>query len=742
MNRHLALSTLSFALCFAMWGMIGALGPLFRQTFNLTNTQAAFLVVVPVLLGSVARIPAGMFTDRLGGRGVFTVLMVIVAVAAAIVPSLSTYEGLIAGAFVLGLAGASFSVGVGYVSRWTPPDRQGAALGIYGLGTIGQSAAVFLGPLAAQAFGWRNVFYAGSALTLAWAIVFGVFARNAPAGKAPVGIGQMLRLLRTEKLAWALGAFYFLTFGGFVALSVYLPLLLRDQFHLTLGDAGFRTAGFVVLAAVMRPAGGWLSDRIGGSRVLWAVFAGIAPFALLMASPSIVPFTVGALGCAVLLGIGNGGVFKLVPQYFPNNTGAVTGLVGAMGGLGGFFPPLLLGFFRDRFGVIWPGFVLLAAVSGALWKLNANVFLPQRQALEAGMPREVSRRVVQLRAGAFATSMTALLGATIVIGSRNLQNFDAALVIYTFATIFMVWGVAYHYLVWLEKPPTQLYWRRTWDLLRRQGIHGVMLTLNSGVSHIALQTFIARRSRMRWWMHQLIFWGCLLAVVITFPLVFGWVHFRSAPNDQMTYVSYVFGFAAGSFKIRTPLSWTIFHGLDIAAVMVLCGVFLALWRRLRDQGAQAVQSFAMDFFPLILLTAISVTGLAMTASTMWLRGSFYDFLSILHAITVVAGLLYLPFGKFFHIFQRPAQLGVNLYQVEGASDAGANCIRCGQRFASAMHIQDLKTVLRELDFDYALNSHQTWQEVCPVCKRKSLATTQLRLRNAVRATPSRSRTES
>ena len=183
--------------------------------------------------------------------------------------------------------------------------------------------------------------------------------------------------------------------------------------------------------------------------------------------------------------------------------------------------------------------------------------------------------------------------------------------------------------------------------------------MKSGVTHVAFQTFIAKRSHLRWWMHQLIFWGCLLAVAITFPLVFGWVHFRSAPNDQMLYVSYVFGFPVASFKIRTVLSWTIFHGLDIAAVMVLIGIFLALWRRLRDQGAQAVQSFAMDFFPLILLTAISVTGLALTASTMWLRGNFYDFLSI-HAITVVAGLLYLPFGKFFHIFQRPAQLGVKL----------------------------------------------------------------------------------
>jgi MFS transporter, NNP family, nitrate/nitrite transporter len=136
----------------------------------------------------------------------------------------------------------------------------------------------------------------------------------------------------------------------------------------------------------------------------------------------------------------------------------------------------------------------------------------------------------------------------------------------------------------------------------------------------------------------------------------------------------------------------------------------------------------MDFFPLILLTAISVTGLALTASTSWLRGNFYDFLAIVHAITVVAALLYLPFGKFFHIFQRPAQLGVKLYQAVGASGPAAACMRCGEPFAPQMHIDDLKDVLHDLGFDYRMGSKGTWQQVCPPCKRKSLATTQLRLR--------------
>jgi MFS transporter, NNP family, nitrate/nitrite transporter len=187
----------------------------------------------------------------------------------------------------------------------------------------------------------------------------------------------MLALLGRERLAWVLSAFYFLTFGGFVAFSIYLPALLRQEFQLTATDAGFRSAGFVLLATGMHPIGGWLSDRIGGARVLSLVFLGIVPFVLLLAWPSMLPFTVGALGCAALLGTGSGAVFKLVAQYFATETGTVTGLVGAMGGLGGFFPPLLLGFFRDRFGVIWPGFVLLALTALVLWIVNNRVFLPR-----------------------------------------------------------------------------------------------------------------------------------------------------------------------------------------------------------------------------------------------------------------------------------------------------------------------------------------------------------------------------
>lgn len=634
--RHLLLGTVSFAVCFAAWGLIAAFAPVFRQRFSLSGTQTALLVAVPVLLGSLARIPMGMLSDRFGARAVFAALMVAVAVPVALVPQAASYGALLATAFFLGLAGASFPVGVDYVSRWTPAGTQGASLGIYGLGNAGQSAAVFLGPLLAASVGRDSVFRGTAVLLVIWGAAFAVAARNAPSTKKPAGLGPMLQVMTREPLAWVFSAFYFLTFGGFVAFAVYLPTLLKDQFGLKPADAGFRAAGFVLLATAMRPVGGWLADRIGGARVLSVVFYGIVPFALLLSWPSMVPFTVGALGCAALLGLGNGAVFKLVPQHFPLATGTVGGLVGAMGGLGGFFPPLLLGLFRDHLGALWPGYALLAASSLALGFVNRRVF-PAREAAPASE---------RLRAGAWATLWTGLLAASIVVGSRNLQNFDAALVVYTFAVVFAAWGVLYHYFVWITKPPTRMFWRRGWELARERGWLSTLPGLaKTGWTHLVAQGFIRRRSVLRWWMHQCLFWGCLLGVAVTFPLVFGWVHFRTAPGDTSTYVAYLFGFRAFSFPLGTFLAWIVFHALDVSAFLVLTGIALALWRRMREQGALALQTFHMDFVPLLLLFAVSVTGIALTVSTTWLRGANYGFLAILHAIAVIGWLLQLRSGS-------------------------------------------------------------------------------------------------
>src|SRR6267154_2649006 len=286
-NLQLALGTLSFTICFAAWGLISAFAPRFREAFHLTATQTALLVAAPVLLGALLRVATGMLADRFGGRAVFALLMIIVAVPAYVVPMVPSYRMLLYAAFFLGMAGSSFAVGIGFVSRWLPLERQGGALGIYGLGNIGQSAAVFLGPVLAVAVGWQNIFRGMAALLVIWGIAFFLLAHNSPRTVRPSSLGAMLRLLSRERLSWVLSLFYFLTFGGFVAFSIYLPVLLKDQFGLKPEDAGFRTAGFVVLATLARPLGGWIADKIGGAPVLQAVFLGIIPLALLLAWPSI-----------------------------------------------------------------------------------------------------------------------------------------------------------------------------------------------------------------------------------------------------------------------------------------------------------------------------------------------------------------------------------------------------------------------------------------------------------------------
>ncbi len=723
LGRHLALATVSFAISFAAWGLVSASATTFRKRFGLTGVETGLLVAAPVLLGSIARIPIGMLADRFGARRVFSILMIACAAPVAYLPHAHSLPALLAGAVFLGFAGASFAVGVSYVAGWAPPERRGVALGVFGIGNGGQSLAIFLGPLLAYEVGWAAVFHAVAVILVGWGIVFALLSRDAPRTAPPQTLGEMLRVLRTQKIAWVLAACYFLTFGGFVAFAVYLPTLLVDTFHLSAAGAGMRAAGFVVVATAMRPLGGWLSDRLGGARVLAGVLLGLVPFALLLTWPSLVPFTVGALGCAALLGSGNGAVFQLVPRYFPAQAGTVTGLVGAVGGLGGFFPPLLLGGVRDALGTVWPAFVLLALAALALSMLVRAVLLP-REAQPERSPRW-QLAVERIGAGAWATQVTALLVAAIVVGSRNLANFDAALVIYTFAVVFAAWAVTYHYRVWLTKPPTAMYWLRGWQALRDGGVRAAARSIELTGTNLLAQGFIRRRSRQRWLAHQLIFWGCVLAAAITFPLVFGWLQFTSAPEDPARYVTHVFGFPVVSFRLGTWLAWLIFHALDVAAILVLAGIGLALSRRLRERGALALQSFSRDLFPLFLLNAVCITGLLLTLSAAWMRGEGYQFLAYIHAISVIATLLYIPFGKLFHIFQRPMQLGVKLYLDRANRGEVARCRRCGEPFASRAQIVDLGTVLEQLEFDYRLEGAGRWQELCPPCKRKSLAITQL-----------------
>jgi NNP family nitrate/nitrite transporter-like MFS transporter len=717
--RALILAALSFALSFAAWGLIGGIAPVFASLYKLSASQTALLVAVPVLLGSLARLPMGMLTDRFGGRVMFPVLLTVSAIAAWVVTLTTSYETLLVSAFFIGLAGSSFSIGVAFVSRWTPPGSQGTALGVFGLGQLGQSAAVFGGPLIAAAIGWQGLFRVVGAALLVWAVVFAVFARNKPGAARPAGVAAMIRVLRHEPMAWWLGAFYFLTFGGFVAFSIYLPTLLKAQFGLAPADAGFRAAGFVLLATLMRPLGGWLADRIGGAQVLSWVFTGVAGFALLLAWPSMIPFTVGALGCAALLGLGNGAVFKLVPERFPRDTGTVTGLVGALGGLGGFFPPLLLGVFDDTLGVLWPGFVMLSLTALALRIANQRLFHPADVEWRAALPAVARQSADRVRAGAWAGAMTLLLAAAIVVGSRRLAHFDAALVGYTFATLFATFGITYRYAMWIDRPPTRMYWRRGWQVFLARGarLPNLATLVKRAATDVAANRFIFARSPMRGAAHALIMWGCVIAGAITFPLVWGWVHFETVPGEIEIYRTFMFGVPVQDFPAESLTAFVIFHGLVWSSFLVIAGVMLAFRRRMIDHGAAATQQFAQDILPLLLLFAISVTGLMLTASYTWMRGYAYEFLAVIHAVTVIVTLLWLPFGKLFHIFQRPAQLGVSFYKDAGLRTAQASCRRCGAAFASEMMVRDLTEVERQLGFSYELADGGHYQEVCPKCRR-------------------------
>jgi hypothetical protein len=330
-----------------------------------------------------------------------------------------------------------------------------------------------------------------------------------------------------------------------------------------------------------------------------------------------------------------------------------------------------------------------------------------------------------IRATAWGALAAALVVAGIVLGSRGLKDFDTALVPYAGATVFAAFGLGYRYVMWLQRPPTRLYWFRGWQIFLKPSSlpANLVLLVRKLFSNFVAQSFIARRGAARWAAHWLIFWGCVLAALVTFPLSFGWIRFETVPGSQETYQAFVFGLPVFRFPLSSPAAPLVFNVLDIAAVLVLAGIGIAMWRRARDRGALAVQQLSSDLMPLFLLFAISVTGLLLTVSTHAARGYHYGFLSEFHAATVIFTLLYLPFGKFFHIFQRPAQLSIELYRRASATGPQARCARCGQQFAGRLHVDDLKQVEDGLRIKFGTGGIH-YQDVCPPCRRKLLAITQ------------------
>ena len=389
----LAMATAGFAINFWAWALISPLGPRFKDSLHLSSFQQALLVAVPVVVGSVGRIPVGALTDRFGGRVMFPLVS-----AVTIIPVLylglaghSSLAALLVGGFFLGIGGTAFAVGVPFVSAWFPPERRGFAIGVFGAGMGGTAISALTTLKLVKAHGIATPFVVTAIGLAVYAALAFVVLRDAPGRSVPVE-PLLTRLVATSRLrvTWQASALYAVVFGGYVAFSVYLPTYLKTGYALTQSDAANRMAGFVLFAVLMRPVGGWLSDRLGPTRVLAGALAVVTIGAAAQAfTPSLAPLgTIAFLSMAAALGAGTGATFALVALLAPaNKVGSVTGVVGAAGGLGGFVPPLVMGSIYGRYHSYAAGLALLALVAAGTLAFTVTAV---RQALVSREGRGVS----------------------------------------------------------------------------------------------------------------------------------------------------------------------------------------------------------------------------------------------------------------------------------------------------------------------------------------------------------------
>ena len=355
---------LHFDLSFMIWVLLGALGVSISESLGLSAAQKGLMVAIPILSGSVMRIPLGLLSDRFGGRRVGLAMLLALFIPLLIGWQAGTSLGTLIGVgLMLGVAGASFAVVLPLASRWYPPERQGLVMGIAAAGNSGTVVANLVAPRIAAAVGWHNVLALAMIPLVVVLATFWLLAKDSPARVTRQSLGGYLAVLRERELWWFC-LLYSVTFGGYVGLSSFMPLLLRDQYHLTAVNAGYLTALAALAGSVLRPVGGWVADKLGGVRLLSVLLGGIgATYLAASRLPAIAPMFAVLVTAMVCLGLGNGAVFQLVPQCFRRQIGVATGIVGAVGGLGGFILPTMLGQFKQRTGSFGAGFVVLGAVA-------------------------------------------------------------------------------------------------------------------------------------------------------------------------------------------------------------------------------------------------------------------------------------------------------------------------------------------------------------------------------------------
>jgi MFS transporter, NNP family, nitrate/nitrite transporter len=388
--RALAMSTVAFTVCFAVWTIFSIVGVRIKDDLGLTETQFGLLIGTPILTGSLVRMLLGIWTDRYGGRLVYTATMLAAAVATFLLSYAQTYAQVLVAALGLGMAGGSFAVGVAYVSRFFPAERQGTALGIFGVGNVGAAVTKFLAPFVLIAWGWEAVAQVWAAALAVMAVVFWFTTGDDPVLRAQRA-GQVQRRSFASEFeplknlqVWRFALYYFFVFGAFVALALWLPRYLIGVYGFDIRTAGMIGAIYSVPASVFRAYGGVLSDRAGARTVMYWTFAVAAVCTLILSIPpadfvvqgidgpksvhvEVGPWTfvlvIFVLG--FFMSLGKAAVYKHIPVYYPENVGAVGGLVGMIGGLGGFVLPLLFGVLNDLTG-LWSScfmalFVIVAA---------------------------------------------------------------------------------------------------------------------------------------------------------------------------------------------------------------------------------------------------------------------------------------------------------------------------------------------------------------------------------------------
>lgn len=376
--KALWISTIAFTLCFAVWTIFAIIGIRIKQQLGLNEAEFGLLIGTPVLTGSLVRIVLGIWTGRYGGRLVYTLTMLSAAVATFLLSYAHTYTEMLIAGLGVGLAGGSFAVGVAYVSPFFPAEKQGTALGIFGAGNVGAAVTKFAAPFVLMAWGWQSVAQIWAAVLAVMAIVFWFTTSDDPAfrlrrqqGVASKSLAEEFAPLKNIQV-WRFSLYYFFAFGGFVALSLWLPRYLVGVYGFNLETAGMVAAAYSIPGSIFRAFGGMLSDKKGARSVMYTMFAVAAVATLILSLPAagsgnahgITPlvFIVVIFVLGFVMSLGKAAVYKHIPAYYPDSVGAVGGIVGMMGGLGGFILPIAFGFLKDMTGLWSSCFMLLFAV--------------------------------------------------------------------------------------------------------------------------------------------------------------------------------------------------------------------------------------------------------------------------------------------------------------------------------------------------------------------------------------------